>query len=228
MKKNHSGLWLAIAVVFAAAVYSAVLFLLKDTFDFSAWVLYAFTMIAFLLLAMQIVASAKNSDSVVLDASLGLVTVVYFSIQLLLGGIICMCFTDLPDTTVLVSEIILLGVYLVLAFFMYSAQSHSSAQTINDKRSVNKLRLLENDIQCLAEQATDSEVKKALESLAEEIRYSDIASLPGLADVEARIAQNVAILQEELAEENANPLERIENIQRLLRERNRTAEILQR
>lgn len=228
MKKNHSSLWLAGAIIFLAAIYSAVLFLLKKTFDFSSWVLYTFTMIAFILLALQVVASSKNSENVAMDASLGLLTVVYFLIQVVLGGIVCMFFTDLPNTSVLVSEIILLGIYLVAAFVMYGAQSHSSAQSANDRRSVNKIRLLENDIQCMAEQAADADVKKALENLAEEIRYSDVANLPGLADVEARIAQNVAVLQEELTDEAANVAERIETIQRLLRERNRTAEILQR
>ena len=78
------------------------------------------------------------------------------------------------------------------------------------------------------EETTNPEVKKALKDLAEAIHFSDVVSLPGLADVEGRIAQNVAILQDELTDETADPLARIETLRRLLKERDRTAAILKR
>ena len=58
--------------------------------------------------------------------------------------------------------------------------------------------------------------------------YKRQATYPALADVEGRIAQNVAILQEELTDEAADVYARIETIRRLLKERNRTAAILKR
>ena len=83
-------------------------------------------------------------------------------------------------------------------------------------------------LQGMMEEAANPELKKALKDLAEAIHYSDVVSLPGLADVDARIAQNVAILQDELTDENADPLARIETLRRLLKERDRTAAILKR
>lgn len=139
-----------------------------------------------------------------------------------------MCFANVPATPVIICEIILLAAYLVIAFLMYAAQSHSSAQDHNDQKTVQKMRLLESDIQGFAEEATNPEIKQALKKLAEEIHYSDVVSHPGLADVEGRIAQNVAILQDELADQEADPLSRIETIRRLIKERDRTAAILKR
>ena len=90
------------------------------------------------------------------------------------------------------------------------------------------MRLLESDILGMSEEQTDEDKKKALKVLAEEIHFSGVATFPALADVEGRIAQNVAILQDELTDETADVYARIDTIRRLLKERNRTAAILKR
>lgn len=228
MKKSHAGFWVGIAVFFIAAVYSVILFLLKPTFDITAWVLYGATMVAFLLVGIQMIASSRSGSAIVMDTSLGIVTAIYFGLQLIFGGIVCMCFNDVPLTPVIVCEIILLAAYLVIAFLMYAAQSSNAAQDHNDRQAVQKMRFLESDIQGMMKESTNPDVKKALKDLAEAIHYSDVVSLPGLADVEGRIAQNVAVLQDELTDDGADPLARIEKIRRLLKERDRTAAILKR
>ena len=228
MKKNHAGFWVGIAVFLAAAVYSVILFLVKPSFDISAWVLYGATMVAFLLVGIQAIASARSGPGIVMDVTLGIVTAIYFGLQLIFGGMICMSFSDVPLTPVIVCEVILLAAYLIIAFLMYAAQSSNAAQDHNDQKTVQKMRLLESDIQGMMEEAADPNIKKALKELAEAVHYSDVVSLPGLADVEGRIAQNVAVLQDELTDENADPLGRIETLRRLLKERDRTAAILKR
>ena len=135
MKKSHAGFWVGLALVFLAAVYSAIVFLVKTTFDVSAWMLYSFTMAAFLLMAVQAVAASRKGSGIVMDTALGLVTLLYFGLQLIFGGVICMCFSGLPMTAVLVCEILLLAAYLGIAFMMYAAQSHSAAQERNDQQS---------------------------------------------------------------------------------------------
>ncbi len=228
MKKSHAGLWAGAAVLFLAAVYSVILFLVKTDFDAASWVLYGATMAAFLLVGLQAVASAKSGSGVVTDKVLGSVTAVYFLVQLIIGGIICMRFGGLPLTAVVIAEIVVLGAYLIITFLMYAVQSGSAAQDHNDQKAVQKMRLLESDVQGMADAAADPEIKKALKDLAEAIHYGDVASLPGLADVEGRIAQNVAALQEELAADKAASLARIGTLRRLLKERDRTAAILKR
>lgn len=228
MKKSHAGFWVGAAVFLAAAVYSVILFLLKSDFDVTAWVLYGATMAAFLLVGVQAIASARTGYGIVMDAALGIVTVIYFGLQLIFGGIICMCFREVPLTPVIVCEVILLAAYLVIAFLMYAAQSSNAAQDHNDRKAVQKMRFLESDVQGMMEEELNPDVKQALKELAEAIHFSDVASLPGLADVEGRIAQNIAALQNELKDDNADPLARIETIRRLLKERDRTAAILKR
>lgn len=228
MKKSHAGFWVGIALLFIAVIYSVIVFLAKPVFDIGTWILYGFTMVSFLLITIQAVAASRKSSSIVMDSALGIVTLVYFALQFVFGGIICMCFGDLPMTAVLVCEIVLLAVYLVITFVMYGAQSHGAAQDQNEQSAVRKMRLLESDILGMAEEQTDNAKKQALKALAEDIHFSDVAPYAALADVEGRIAQNVAILQDELADDTADVYARIETIRRLLKERNRTVAILKR
>ena len=225
MKNSHSGAWVGIAVLFIAAVYSVVVFLVKPVFDLTAWVVYGATMTAFLLAGIQAIAFSRSGSAVVMDTVLRTVTAVYVVVQFI-GGIIFMCLSDVPPTPVMIGEMILLAVYLVTVFLMYAAQSSSSKQDCQDRNAVQKMRLLENDVRNMMDEAADPKVKNALRELSEAIHYSDIVSLPGLADVEERIAQNMAVLQDELTDRKANPLARIETLRRLLRERDRTAAVL--
>ena len=97
-----------------------------------------------------------------------------------------------------------------------------------DLKNIQKIRLLESDVQGMMDGVSDPALKKALADLADAIHYSDAVTLPGLADVEERIARHVAGLQEELTDGNADALARVETIRQLLRERDRTAAILKR
>ena len=85
MKKSHAGFWVGIASLFIAAVYSAILFLVKTTFDVSVWMLYGFTMVAFLLITIQSVAASRKSSSIVIYTALGVVTLIYFGLQFFFG-----------------------------------------------------------------------------------------------------------------------------------------------
>ncbi len=228
MKKSHAGFWVGSALLLFAAVYSAIVFLVKPKLDLGAWMLYGFTLVSFLLIAIQMIAASRKDSGIVTDTAFGFIVTIYFGLQFVLGGIVFMCFNDLPVTTVFVCEIILLTVYLFIAFIMYAVQSHSAAQNYNDQMAVCKMRLMESNVQSMAEQQEDPARKRALKALAEEIHFCDVSSFPGVADVEGRIAQSIAILQNELADDNADVYSSIETIRRLLKERDRTAAILKR
>ena len=111
MKKGNAGLWIGIAAFFLAAVYSVILFLLKPNFDMTAWVIYGATMVAFLLVGIQAIAFTRTGSGVIMDTALGIVTAIYFGLQLVFGGIVCMSFSDVPLTPVLVCEIIVLAAH---------------------------------------------------------------------------------------------------------------------
>jgi hypothetical protein len=225
MKKKSAGFWVGVAILFAAAAYSAIVFLLKKEFDTTAWVLYGFTMAAFLLVGLQFVTIASARGSVVMDTAQAVVTGIYFGIQLIFGGMILMSFDEVALSPVIVGEIVVLGLYLFIAFMVIGVQSHMSAQDQTDRSAVKKMRLFEAEVLKIADKQTDPQLISALKGLAEAIHFSDIVSLPELEEVELRIGQQIALLEQDTERTETDPYPRIKDIHRLLKERDRMAAI---
>lgn len=226
MKKAHSGRMVGFAVFFLAAIYSACVFLLKSHLDFAAWLLYGFTITAFLCVLGQILFANDKKTSPALHATVINITLVYWAIQFLFGGIICMCFDGLSATAVAVCEIILIAVYLAVVFVFIGAKSHANAQDSADHAMVRKNKLWEMEILNLADAQTCTELKDALKSLAEEFHYSDVATHPELADVEDQIAECIALLKDDVNVNSADTCNRVDTLKRLIAERNRKIMLL--
>ena len=92
-------------------------------------------------------------------------------------------------------------------------------EKVNQK--VFYIRELQADVEILAEQEQNPEIKTSLTRLAEKIRYSDPMSNVALADLEARIREKVTALRT-----TDHKLEIITELDLLLAERNRKAKIL--
>ncbi len=225
MKKNHSAIWLGFAVFFAAAVYSMLLFILKPRLDATAWVLYGATMLAFLLMGVQVITAARG-DGVVLNSVQNIVTEVYFALQFVFGGIICQCFSGLPFIPAIVFEVLLLVVYLVISFVIFATQNNNAAQKRNALDALRVQRSLESDVLSMMSQQTDPDLQKTLKELAEAIHFCDVSDHQNVAEFDRRIAEDVAILRDELKDEEAEPLRRIAEIRGMIDERNRMAAIL--
>lgn len=229
MSQKQSGFWGAITVLFAAAIYSAAVFLLKPSMDTSSWILYGATMLAFALLAVQGVTDGGSGMEVVLNVLTRPVAIVYFVGQLVVGGIICMSMNGLPPTPVAVVELIWLALYLVIQLVTGGWQSRADAQDAAAREAVRTLRVMENDVLSLADAQQDPAVKAALNSLAEEIHFSDAVSLPALESTDTALMAGIGRLGDQLrAGETAQALEAISRLQREVKDRNRAAAMLRR
>ena len=226
MMKNRTRNWIGIAVLLTAAVYSVVLFLVKSKFDQSSWFLYGFTIVAFAFLFVETSPSAHRDKSIIMDTALRAITLVYFLLQFIGGGIICMRFSGLPFAAVLVGEAILFTAYLVFAFLIFGPQRNIAIQDQNDRGAIRKHHMRETEVRAMAEKQSKADVRTALEQLAEELHYSEICLLPELTFIEDKIDRDLLSLKDELANEDINVLERIETIRLLVKERNQKAILL--
>lgn len=222
MKKSHSGFWMGIAILIVAAVYSTILFTLKKTFDISAWVIYGFTMLSFLTLIIDVCFSySGNKRYPMLDLLAAGKAVIYFAVQFALGGVASMFFSGLPLTPVVLTEIVLLAIYLIHAVLMFAAHSSIAAQDANDHRNTQTMRLLKVDLDAVAGACEDALLRKEIASLAEDVGYSDVVSVPALREIENRIRSNVSLLREEVEDGDVEKArKRTEKIHNMLRERN--------
>ncbi|MBQ7851008.1 MAG: hypothetical protein IJ343_14885 [Clostridia bacterium] len=224
MKRNRIGIWYVTAVVLAAIVYTVVLRLVKPVMDTSAWILYGFTLGAFVLLAIQLGASVRQGSGAILDTALGMIAGVYWALQFVFGGVVCMAFTGLAETPVLIAECVLLALYLGLSLMVNMAQTRNGSAPVDHRKesAILRTKLLERDVQILAEQQTDPALRRALTELAEQVHFSDATSMPELLDVDSRIEQTLAQLRMDLADPAADALATVRALSVLVKERDMT------
>lgn len=215
----------SVSVLLVMAAFSAILFLVKKSFCAADWILYGGTMLALFLLGLRLLEFGKKSTQVVYDPLLDSITAIFAGVHLIIGSI-CLCFPVLPLAPVVIFEIVFYLIDVVVMSVLLGARSNDSKSRRAVADSLMKLRLLEQDIQAMADNEKDPERKLALTKLAEAAHFSDVSTHPGLSDVDARISENIARLQADLAAQDADPMERIHTLTALFKERNRTAAIL--
>lgn len=224
MKKNSGArTWIVLIIVLLAGIYSVALFALKHSFAPAHWIAYGFTLLAFLLLILDVsLPSGVSKQYPMLDLPMSAVAAAYCGVQFLLGGVIAMLIPGLSSTLALAVGIALLLVYVVFVFLSFSAGGKIQQQDEQDLRGVSAVRLLTADVEGIAALTADDSLRQKLAALAEAVRYSDPVSAPELADMEQRIRTNVALLKDEVEEgKTAQALQRVQNIQRFVEERNR-------
>lgn len=225
MKRNRIGFWLVTAALLAAVVYSVVVFTVRPGFDTSAWILYGFTMGAFLMLAIQLGASVRQGSGAILDTALGMITGLYWALQFVFGGVVCMCFSGLAETPVLIAECVLLALYLSLFLTVNLAQRRNGSAPVSHSKesAILRMQMLERDVQILAEQQSDPALRQALSEVAEQVHFCDATSMPELLDVDSRIEQRLQQLRGELTNPEADAMASVRALSVLIKERDMTA-----
>ena len=143
----------------------------------------------------------------------------------LIAGIICMVIPELPNWIAIVIAIIVLAVTAISVIEADVSAEHAQAtdeKTTADTGRLKKLRLAANSLPALT---TDPQLKKQLENLVEEFKYSDPVSSEATAEIEAEISSDIEKLKELLKSENMSAAQAISNILVKLEERNRICKI---
>ncbi len=228
MKKIHARILYVLITLLAAVVYSIILFTLKKEFTRASGVAYAFTLLAFLMLAVAVDLPAAGAKGNILTKILrSKVTAVYFCVQFLFGGVLAMCFDSISWKLVLAAELVILALYLMAVVGLALGGGLTGRQEQAANRKVSALRLLQSDLETIHQEVQDGELKKSIASLAEAVRYSDPISNGELQDLEDRILSNVQLLREDVdIQDNQRAMDRVEKLRRLLEERNRKCRIL--
>ena len=220
MKRNYSGVWKGFAIVFAAVIYSILLFAFKKNFNLASWIAYGYTMVAFLvLLAGVCFQSGSEKAYPMFDLAA--------SGQFILGGIAAMAIPDLSTKTAGLVGLLLLSVYVVIVLVFRAGTSSVQGQDDIDGRKVMDQQLLVAEIDTIETFVAETQLREKLSTLRDLLRYSDPLGQTALADLEERIRHNITLLREEAEEgENEKISVRIDRLQRLLAERNQKCRAL--
>lgn len=228
MKRNYSGVWKGFAIVFAAVIYSILLFAFKKNFNLASWIAYGYTMVAFfVLLAGVCFQSGSEKAYPMFDLAASGLSCIYFCVQFILGGIAAMAIPDLSTKTAGLVGLLLLSVYVVIVLVFRAGTSSVQGQDDIDGRKVMDQQLLVAEIDTIETFVAETQLREKLSTLRDLLRYSDPLGQTALADLEERIRHNITLLREEAEEgENEKISVRIDRLQRLLAERNQKCRAL--
>ena len=220
MKSNDKKGYVLVGIIFI--LITVVSFVVPTAKTAAFWVAYVFTIIA---LAVQIVIWKKNianetMKSKFLEFPVVHIGLVYLTVQV----VVLLVFVFASNLPTWSAVLVCVAIAAIAAICMISADVGRTEIERVEKKVQGKvfyIRNLQTDIEILANAEQDKVTKKALEQLAEKIRYSDPMSNEQLASLEEKIES----LADELESSNQKT-EIISKIETLLDERNRKCKIL--
>lgn len=221
MKKNSTKGYLILGTLFL--LVSIIAFVVPTVKTTAFWVAYAFTTIAFVA-QIGIWKIALGKEDTLKSKFLGFpvvhVGIVYLIIQILAFAIFMFAPT-LPTWSAIVVCSCIAGISAVCMIAADTGRGEIERVDVKVQRKVFYIKSLQVDVEMLADAEQDTDTKKALEQLAEKIRFSDPMSSEQLSALESSIAFKVDALK--IA---ANKMELISELNSLLIERNKKCKLL--
>lgn len=187
---------LVMAIIFVT--YNVVLFSICGFEDHGAtfWISYLFMLLAFATLLFSGYIMMKRGMKI-RDWLFGYPILKHCTIYIISEFCFSVLFMlldnmDFPWQITLSVQLILLAVHLVFVISCFMAKETIDEIQTKVKDATTYIRLLQADVEMVAEKATDASVKEAFNKLAEQVRYSDPMSNANLFELEKQISQQVS------------------------------------
>lgn len=220
MKKNTKLAYAVLGVVFI--LFNVIAFTVPTEKTITFWVAYAFTVVAFAL-QMGIWNAAFKAAETLKSKFLGVpiiyVGIVYLVVQLI-AFVAFMVFPIIPSWITVIVCALILGISAICLISANVARDEINRAEEKVNQKVFYIRELQADVEMLAEQEQNPEIKTSLTRLAEKIRYSDPMSNEVLSDLEVEITDKVKELKTA-----DNKAEIITILDSLVAERNKKAKL---
>lgn len=224
MKKQKS----VIAVyIILFILYSVIFFAVPFHKGETAWIAYVFSVIALVFSCVITIYSFSKSDdlrSKVYGFPVFRIGYIYLAVQMILGVILFVIgtFIDVPTWISVVTSIVLLGLALIGVIATDNARDIIEDEEESVAVKTQKMTYFRLDVEGLLEGCQDKELRKSLEHLLEEVRYSDPVSSEELKENEQRLTDTTSKLREEIFAGKVDDAKKtVELVEGLLADRNR-------
>ncbi len=212
-------------------VYNVLYFAIPFPKTSAAWIAYFFTLCSFAVSYWIFVVAFRGIEeleSKVYGFPIFRVGVSYLAIQLIFGFVVDLLGYQLRIAAwvVVVVSVLLLAYALIGMIAADTARNVIEQQQDDVQVQTGKIKYFRLDIAGLADRAGEGEVKKQLEKLAEEIRFSDPVSSDTLKEIEGRLELEAEKLGNMLGGNQEDCLVQIELLSNLLADRNRRCKAL--
>lgn len=221
MKKNSTKGYVILGILFA--LISIIAFAVPTSKTATFWIAYVFTAAAFAA-QIGIWKTALGKEGTLKSKFLGFplvhIGIVYAVIQVIAFAVF-MFVPTLPVWSAIVVCSVIAGISAVCMISADAGRDEIERVEAKVQKKVFYIRELQADIELLADNETNADVKTALTQLAEKIRFSDPMSNEKLADLEDKISTKIEELKT-----TSSQLEIITELNSLLDDRNKKYKIL--
>lgn len=191
----------------------------------AAWIEFAFTLIAICAGGGISWYSFKNEGlkSKIYGFPVFRVGFVYMIVQLVVCSVIVIvgCFAVVPIWVSAAASVIILAVAGIGLIGTDNARDIITEQQAQARASVKQMKMFRLDMQYIVDICADAELKKSLEKLADDFRYSDPVSSEELSGVEENLRLQVKELSALVNSDKEAAKKKVDEISVLLADRNR-------
>lgn len=219
MKKNSTKGYVILGILFA--LISIIAFAVPTVKTATFWIAYVFTAAAFAaqIIIWRTALGKETLKSKFLGFPVVHIGIVYTVIQVIAFAVF-MFVPMLPTWSAIVGCSVIAGISAVCMISADAGRNEIERVEAKVQKKVFYIRELQADIELLADNETNADVKKALTQLAEKIRFSDPMNNEQLADLEDKISTKIEELKT-----TSSQLEIITELNSLLDERNKKCKI---
>ena len=199
LKKNEKRTLLVLLITLAA--FSVIAFAVPFHKNGVFWLAYLFGVIAIIAQAFILKTAfgkEEGAKSKFYGFPIARVGVIYLVVQLILSFIFMRISLIAPVWLAIVLFLVLLALAAVGFIATDAVRDEVERQEIKITTNTNLMKSLRTITAGLPAQCSDPEVKKALEKLAEDFRFSDPVSKESLAAIESQLELSVSQLQAEI------------------------------
>lgn len=227
-RKKHIKRTVAYSIVYPIILVAlAVAFFFIPTKTNAGWVALGFTALAVIITTVFSAKLAKNADTnrkAFYAKPVIKVATVYAVVQIIIGITLCVVsifkpFSAWISTIVCLLWFIAAIASLIAANAVKKAIAPIETETEVKIRKVTEFRI---DMTSVFEACRSDEIRRELEKLADDFKYSDPVSSPDTVEIEKKIASEIADLAKKVeADKTEKAKEGIRTVRNLLSERNR-------
>lgn len=230
--KKKGGLILLATVGIIYVVINVILFVIMNNVlpeqlkNGVFWFVWAMTFIFNAILDCGIFFTHKSKEKYDIATVPALVYVMgIFNAIYLVLGLILMFIPKTTFTVAIILELILTAAYILFLIYFYAAVGHMKKNDASKK--VVFIRSLQADVDYAKEMIEDADLKKKLEQLSEDIRFSDPMSQGEIIALDEKIQMTVGLILANAMEKNYDALnELVDNASKQLKYRNAKVKML--
>ncbi len=226
IKQNKNIISLMIVHGIVLLVFTLLFLLIPFPKRTASWILFGFSVLSVIAsLGISLYAmKGEGITSKVYGLPMLKVGYLYLAAQLMLCVILCLiaAFVEVPYWIPLLLSILLLAAAALGVITTDRVEEHAAAVDTKTKQVTRAMKNFRLDISSILDRCTDAEVRRALEKLADDIRYSDPVSGEATADIERDLDIAVEELRVNIRSKSTEELlAQIAEVRRKLAERNR-------